>query len=392
MLIYNIDGSEYNCQAPNMNVWPEVSAGRLVLRATEGLVSAAGNLTITLEPSAKVLQLVDVTKNHSVPHVIDVIALSDVIGAKAERIEASNTFLLEIYVYPRQRMSKAGIFGRWCFPSSSSSANNTTSTLTTNANSDHLGYRFACHRSFVVTAAASTEEHSTVDSEIQFQDVSKVIHAIQSLARHSPSSSPSTTDTNENKNSDAASPGQYLVMINPFSGTKKALSIYESTVKPMFQQAGIQHDTFITEYAGHAFQRIQGEKGDSVGIHERNHRDISQYEGIILMGGDGILFEVLQALQSRSDWTLLTHRLKFGIIGCGTCNGLAASLLHARKVSLLLNLFFITSYHFATDLIIFFFYRKNTVHWNRLLSFANATRINWIYPCITLSQSPTSHF
>jgi sphingosine kinase len=119
-------------------------------------------------------------------------------------------------------------------------------------------------------------------------------------------------------------------MINPFSGTKNALHTYESIVKPMFEQATIYHDVFLTEYAGHALHRLKLKCEEEET--KDGHMDIRKYEGIILLGGDGILFEVLQALKCRDDWNLLIHHLKFGIIGCGTCNGLAASLLHARKV------------------------------------------------------------
>jgi len=307
------------------------------------------------------------TDPRKTPRIIDVIHVADVIGAKAERMETNKdhldtsnvTYLLEIYVYERQRMTKTGLLGRWCFPSSSSLLSSSSAAATDTDST--LGYRFPCHRTFWVTAAhaaataaadGSMGIHDPTTDQLQ-QDVTNLVRAIQTLARSSTSLS-------------ALSLPNFLVMINPFSGTKQALSVYQATVQPMLQQANMTYDTFITQYAGHAYQRIcnsqhSSEKEKKLHEDEKDtekvttqqqdpnedvllpnkeyYKDISQYEGIILLGGDGILFEVLQALKHRSDWTCLIRKLKFGIIGCGTCNGLAASLLHARKVCLLVFIF-----------------------------------------------------
>jgi diacylglycerol kinase family enzyme len=61
--------------------------------------------------------------------------------------------------------------------------------------------------------------------------------------------------------------------------------------------------------------------------------DISTYDAVIAMGGDGILSEILTGLRARNDYDVLMNTFKFGIVGCGTSNGLAASLLYADKVS-----------------------------------------------------------
>jgi len=57
-------------------------------------------------------------------------------------------------------------------------------------------------------------------------------------------------------------------------------------------------------------------------------RDVAEYDGVVAMGGDGILYEMLQTLWERVDAECLMGRMKFGIVGCGTSNGLVASLLH----------------------------------------------------------------
>jgi len=57
-------------------------------------------------------------------------------------------------------------------------------------------------------------------------------------------------------------------------------------------------------------------------------RDVADYDGIVAMGGDGILYEMLQTLWEREDAECLMARMKFGIVGCGTSNGLVAGLLY----------------------------------------------------------------
>mmetsp|Transcript_4146 Transcript_4146/g.8778 ORF Transcript_4146/g.8778 Transcript_4146/m.8778 type:complete len:312 (+) Transcript_4146:1-936(+) len=48
------------------------------------------------------------------------------------------------------------------------------------------------------------------------------------------------------------------------------------------------------------------------------------------MGGDGILNEIMQGIRSRPqhDQEQILSSIKFGIVGCGTSNGLAKSILH----------------------------------------------------------------
>ena len=131
---------------------------------------------------------------------------------------------------------------------------------------------------------------------------------------------------------------RYLVVVNPFSGTKKGKHIYETTVKKMLDESGIQHDVLWTEYAGHASERMMMMKNpnnhkDGTDTDTGNQRDMAEYDGVIAMGGDGILAEILKGLKSRSDCDAIMDRIKFGIVGCGTSNGLAKTLLHAAKVS-----------------------------------------------------------
>lgn len=144
----------------------------------------------------------------------------------------------------------------------------------------------------------------------------------------------------------SSQPKRYLVVVNPYSGTGKGKQVYEDTISPMLEQAGVDHDLCLTEYSGHASERMQKisdlctmiskNSVETVGnlVAMEKERDVSLYDAIIAVGGDGILFEILQGLWKRPDREELLKKLRFGIIGCGTCNGLAKSISHASNVSI----------------------------------------------------------
>jgi sphingosine kinase len=99
----------------------------------------------------------------------------------------------------------------------------------------------------------------------------------------------------------------------------------------MLNESHSNHDVLITKRAGHAIERMMEKNGDALVAAEE--KDIAEYDGIIAMGGDGILAEILEGLKKRRDYDSIVQKLTFGIVGCGTSNGLAASILHAAKVS-----------------------------------------------------------
>ena len=206
---------------------------------------------------------------------------------------------LSIYCYPRPETKRCGLLGR-LFGSGGSGdiVNNDDADTATTHNPDptkHFAHRQAHHRRFEV---APTEDFAAIRS---------IVRAIRALA-----SGDSIDINTENR--------RYLVVVNPYSGTGQGEYIYNSTVKPMLEQAGIDHDVCITQRSGHAMERM-GQAGDG-------DDDISTYNGLIAMGGDGILWEMLQGLRSRSDAKEVLQKLAIGIVGCGTSNGLAKSILH----------------------------------------------------------------
>ena len=133
---------------------------------------------------------------------------------------------------------------------------------------------------------------------------------------------------------------RYLVILNPFSGTKQGEKVYNEIVKKMLNEMGVEHDVLITQRVGHAMERMLEQSNDG----KQFDRDVKEYHTIIAMGGDGILSEIVHGIQKRGDFETIIDRLNFGIVGCGTSNGLAASINYAanEKYSPLESMFLIS--------------------------------------------------
>ncbi|KAH9499810.1 hypothetical protein Btru_077868 [Bulinus truncatus] len=114
-------------------------------------------------------------------------------------------------------------------------------------------------------------------------------------------------------------PKKLFVVINPIGGAGKGLQIYKETIEPLFKLAEIDTSVVVTERSKHALQI-----GEST--------DFSQYNGIVIVGGDGLYQEILQGLtiqeQKKSglnydnpEEDLVKLSLPMGIIPAGTGNG-----------------------------------------------------------------------
>ena len=190
-----------------------------------------------------------------------------------------------IYAYPRHDPSRSSsnVYGI-------GSAKRRSPTLPTNKDPSKLGHREAAHRRFQVAPAED------------FLSLTHLVQAIRKLSK-------------------IPEQRRLLVVCNPMSGRQKGLSICDTIVVPVLEQAGIDHDVFNTTHARHAEERMKHGQEDEM-------LDISQYDGVIAIGGDGIVHEILRGLSSRSDFKEICHKLKVGVIGAGTGNGLAKSLAH----------------------------------------------------------------
>ena len=109
-----------------------------------------------------------------------------------------------------------------------------------------------------------------------------------------------------------------LVIINPYAGTKNAQVVANRSILPMLQQAGVEYEVLLTSYAGHARELVRQEASD-------------RWKGIVVISGDGLLYEVLNGLFDREDWREALECLSFGIVPAGTGNGLCRSLSYLQR-------------------------------------------------------------
>ena len=75
----------------------------------------------------------------------------------------------------------------------------------------------------------------------------------------------------------ACRPRRLLVFVNPFGGSRRAHQIWETTVRPVFDKAGIKSHPVETEHGGHASALLTSMPAD----------ELAGYDGVVAIGGDG---------------------------------------------------------------------------------------------------------
>ncbi|XP_030317821.1 sphingosine kinase 1 isoform X1 [Calypte anna] len=153
-------------------------------------------------------------------------------------------------------------------------------------------------------------------------------------------------------------PCRALVLLNPQSGAGRALEDFQAVVQPMLAEADIATTVFVTERAHHAHEKVRDE-------------DLSQWDTLVVMSGDGLLYEVVNGLMERPDWEE-TMKKPLCILPGGSGNALAASINHyagndhVAKKKLLMNCAFILckGLHTQMDLV-----SLSTASGKRLFSF-----------------------
>ncbi|CAG8687571.1 2456_t:CDS:2, partial [Ambispora leptoticha] len=106
------------------------------------------------------------------------------------------------------------------------------------------------------------------------------------------------------------------VIINPASGTGKASKIYEDQVRPIFERARCTIDAIYTEKRYHARDVAK-------------NLNLSAYDAIVMISGDGIIHEVINGLLTRDDAKDID--IPLGIIPGGSGNAMSISLLGETK-------------------------------------------------------------
>ena len=104
---------------------------------------------------------------------------------------------------------------------------------------------------------------------------------------------------------------KYLLIVNPHSGKKNSLNILNQ-IKPIFNSNDIILEIIKTKYAGHA-KNI---------AHEIN---LNNYDGLLAIGGDGTLNEIINGMLTRKD----EKKVPLGLIPGGSGN----SYLHDLKLT-----------------------------------------------------------
>lgn len=106
-----------------------------------------------------------------------------------------------------------------------------------------------------------------------------------------------------------------MLLVNPQSGRGQALSLYNSHIQRMLHEAGIPHTLIITERQNHARELV------------RDSMNLAQWDALVIISGDGLLFEVINGLLERPDWREAI-RMPLAILPGGSGNALAASVHH----------------------------------------------------------------
>uniref|UniRef100_H3B884 sphingosine kinase n=1 Tax=Latimeria chalumnae TaxID=7897 RepID=H3B884_LATCH len=107
-------------------------------------------------------------------------------------------------------------------------------------------------------------------------------------------------------------PCHVLVLANPQSGKGQALQLFHTYVRPMLTEADIKFKLLVTEHPNHAQEVVREE-------------DLTQWDALAIMSGDGLMHEVVNGLMERPDWETAIKK-PLSILPGGSGNALAASI------------------------------------------------------------------
>ena len=262
---------------------------------------------------------VNATSSSSEPRVVTTEIPSNEPSSDASPVDTQAHAKLTVYVYPRSppKSIVSSLYNACSFTSKSAFPKPTPNYVRPD-NFKNYSSRYAHHRTLIIEPV-----------EDLFH-VKAVVSAIQKLAYHYPTEWANIVPPNNNSTAK-----HYIIICNPRSGPhRNAVEIAENSVIPMLTQANIETTLCVTTHPGHAVElchlRENEESTPSSPLQQhliqRLASDIAYYSGIVVMGGDGTLHEVIQGIQSRSDAQKIFQTIPIGIIGCGTANGLATSL------------------------------------------------------------------
>uniref|UniRef100_A0A3Q0RKY1 Sphingosine kinase 1 n=1 Tax=Amphilophus citrinellus TaxID=61819 RepID=A0A3Q0RKY1_AMPCI len=109
-------------------------------------------------------------------------------------------------------------------------------------------------------------------------------------------------------------PCRMMLLVNPQSGKGQALTLYNNHVQRMLNEAAAlllrfllqERQTCMSQHALHILSVCFAEEAD-----------LSQWDALVIMSGDGLLYEVINGLLERSDWEEAI-RIPLGILPGGS--------------------------------------------------------------------------
>ncbi|ENN79792.1 hypothetical protein YQE_03848, partial [Dendroctonus ponderosae] len=106
-----------------------------------------------------------------------------------------------------------------------------------------------------------------------------------------------------------------LILCNPKSGAGKGKQIFQQKVAPVLNEAEIPYDLYLTKHYNFARDFVRSS-------------NVFQWTGIIGVGGDGIIYEIINGIFERPDWSDVVKSVPIGVVPGGSGNGLARSIAH----------------------------------------------------------------
>ncbi|KAG8434043.1 hypothetical protein GDO86_012418 [Hymenochirus boettgeri] len=103
-----------------------------------------------------------------------------------------------------------------------------------------------------------------------------------------------------------------MLLLNPCGGRGNGMQLCQTHILPMISEADISYNLIQTERQNHARELVQGIR-------------LEEWDGIVVISGDGLLYEVINGLMERPDWEDAI-KMPVGILPCGSGNALAGSI------------------------------------------------------------------
>ena len=101
---------------------------------------------------------------------------------------------------------------------------------------------------------------------------------------------------------------RFVLVVNPQSGKKQSTALL-NTIKPIFDSSVIELSIITTDFPGHARELA-------------SELEFTDYDGLLILGGDGTFHEVVNGMLGRQDGMALP----IGLIPGGSGNSVAHDL------------------------------------------------------------------